>query len=247
MNLPYVGSEVIGAALSLDKLKLKELCRFRHLPTLPFYSFSKVNWHKNKENILRVIHKIFKEQCPIFVKPSNSTCSMGVSKVNDRINLQVAIGLACKHGDSIIVERGLINPREIEVFIVGNNKSHKCLFCGEVIVECDFQDYEAKQQDKRKLIAPAEISNIIKPKIENVALQAFRIINCTGYARVDFFIKNGGKFYINEVTANPAFNKTKKYLESMGRPELFSKLLDELIQLPIEKWYNKQEFLNSYS
>lgn len=246
INLPYVGSEVIGAAISMDKLKMKELFKFHQLPILPFYSFPKTNWHKNKENALRFINRTFEEQYPIFVKPSNSTCSIGVSKVNKWADLQPSVELACKYGDQIIIEKGLIKLREIEVFIIGNPNLLRCLFCGEVIVEHGFQDYEIKHQNKRKLINPVKINDVIKSKIEDVAFQAFQIINCTGYARVDFFLENNNKPYINEVTANPAFNKTKKYLESADRPKLFSELLDELIQLAIAKWNNKQEFLGSY-
>jgi len=214
---------------------------------LPFYTFTKTSWDKNKINILKSMDRTFKSHYPLFIKPCNSTCSIGVSKANKRPDIRSSVKYAFKYGEQIIVEKGLNNLREIEVFIVANsNNLLRCLFCGEVIVENMFQDYKAKHLDERKLIIPTNINDALLSKIKNFAFQAFQAINCVGYARIDFFIEDNYKPYINEVTANPAFNKTKKYFESMGKPELFNELLDELIRLAITKWYNKQEFLEFY-
>ncbi|AKM79558.1 MAG: D-alanine-D-alanine ligase [Candidatus Beckwithbacteria bacterium GW2011_GWB1_47_15] len=234
-GLPYVGTGVFGSALCIDKVKLKEILQFHNLPVAPFY------WFRTTDKLDTKLVNNF----PLFVKPARLGGSIGISRVNNNDELQIAVRLASQYDNKIIVENGLDDIREIEVLVVGNN-SPRCFIIGEAITNNKFQDYEAKSQEQRQLVAPAKLSTKIKNRIKRAAIKAYQVSNCAGYARVDIFLrKEGDKFWVGEITTKPSFNKTESYLKAAGRLDEYQGLINQLIQLAVEMWQKKQRLKTS--
>ena len=218
-----------------DKVKLKEILQFQNLPVAPFY------WFRTTDKLDTKLVNNF----PLFVKPARLGGSIGISRVNNNDELQIAVRLASQYDNKIIVENGLDDIREIEVLVVGNN-SPRCFIIGEAITNNKFQDYEAKSQEQRQLVAPAKLSTKIKNRIKRAAIKAYQVSNCAGYARVDIFLrKEGDKFWVGEITTKPSFNKTESYLKAAGRLDEYQGLINQLIQLAVEMWQKKQRLKTS--
>ena len=153
----------------------------------------------------------------------------------------MAINEAAKYDRKILIEKA-ISGREIEVSVLGND-SPKASLPGEIVPCNEFYDYSAKYiDDKSGLNIPAELSDEIREKIRENAVTAYKAADCAGMARVDFFLeRNTNKIYLNEINTIPGFTSISMYPKLWEATGLsYSSLLDELIELAMERFNDKQ-------
>jgi D-alanine-D-alanine ligase len=237
-GLPFVGAGVLGSAIAMDKDVAKKLLQAAKIPVVPWVSIRRDEWERN-ENI--ITHQIEKEfPYPLFVKPATLGSSVGMSKVHSRQELAPALNLASEFAMKILVERA-VNAREIEVSVLGNHDPQASV-PGEIVPHREFYDYAAKYlEEGTRLLIPADLKPVQVKKFQHLAVLAFRALELSGMARVDFFLgKEGGKTYLNEVNTIPGFTSISMYpklWEASGIP--FAQLIDRLIELALEQHAEK--------
>jgi len=238
-NVPYVGCGVLGAALGMDKEKMKMIFRAAALPIVDFMACRRYEWERSPDMILDAIERRFSYPC--FVKPANSGSSIGVSKAYSRNELEAVMQIAAEYDSKIIIERA-INCRELECSVLGNDEPGASVV-GEVIVNSEFYDYQAKYMNQDSYtVVPADIPQKIAEEIRYLAIQAFLALDLSGLARVDFFLeKETNQIYINEVNTLPSFTPQCMYPKLCEASGLsYPHLLDRLIELAMERHANRQ-------
>ena len=245
-NIPYVGAGVAASAISMDKDLMKTIFQQRGLPILKWMTIRRKEWQKDKEKILSSIENGF--EYPLFVKPTNLGSSVGITKVHEKEELEGAIDLASSYDRKILIEEGLEEVREIECGILGNDEPRASVV-GEVRPAGEFYDYDSKYIDGgTQLIVPAELPDDVSKKVQDIALLAFKAVDAVGMARVDFFVsKKENKIYLNEINTIPGFTSVSMYPRlwmASGVP--YSDLIDQLIQLALERYQDKNQNKISY-
>ncbi len=237
-GLPFVGAGVLGSAIGMDKDVSKRLLQVAKIPVVPWITVQRNDWERDPDEIRKAVEKKFKY--PVFVKPAALGSSVGMTKVHSRAELAPALTLAAEFAMKILVECA-VAAREIEVSVLGNHDPQASI-PGEIVPHREFYDYAAKYlEEGTKLVIPAELAPAQVRKIQKLAVRAFRTLELSGMARVDFFLeKKGGKLYLNEVNTIPGFTSISMYpklWEASGIP--FRELIDKLIELAIEQHAEK--------
>ncbi|GMA60910.1 D-alanine--D-alanine ligase [Alicyclobacillus fastidiosus] len=245
MDVAYVGAGILASAVGLDKIVMKQVFGSVGLPQVRYVGCTRKTWKTRPHEIIDEIERTFGYPC--FVKPANLGSSVGITKAKSRTELERAMELAAQYDRKIIVEEGL-DVREVEVAVLGNDTPQVSV-AGEIVPSNEFYDYKAKYVGgTSKLIIPAELTDEQRNAIATYATQAFQAIDCSGLARVDFFIeKSSGKVIINEINTMPGFTRYSMYpklWEASGMS--YSKLLDTLIQLALERNNEKRELTRSF-
>ena len=238
LNLPYVGNGVLASSAGMDKVVMKQLFGVAGLKQVPFVHFIRHEWENNHEAILDRCENELKY--PMFVKPANLGSSVGISKASNREELANSIQLAWKYDRKIVVEEG-IEAREIEMAVLGNNDP-KVSVPGEIKPTTEFYDYDSKYKDgSTTLIIPAEVSPEVEENMREMAIAAFKILDCSGLVRADFFVKDQ-EIYINEVNTMPGFTPVSMYpLLWQNTGVSYPELIDTLIELAISRHEEKQQ------
>ncbi len=242
-GIPYVGCGVLASACGMDKVFMKTLFRDAGLPVCRYTWFLRHQWETEPESMVR---KVVRELgFPCFVKPANLGSSVGVSRAGNRRELRAAIDLAAKYDRKIIVEEGL-DAREIECAVMGNNEPIASL-PGEYLIHdasASFLDYEEKYigTGHNEFVVPARLNRSQIAAIQRHAITAFKSVDGSGLARVDFFLrKDTGELVINELNTMPGLTDVSgfpKMWEASGVS--FSKVLDQLVELAIERRRDKE-------
>ena len=239
IDIPYGGSGVTGAALTMDKILAKAVCEKAGLPQGPYVALTKQEFEEREHLLLAEIEK--KLRYPMFVKPSNMGSSVGITKVRTGEELKKAIDIAGKYDHRILVEEG-IDCRELETAVLGN-RDPQVSGVGEIIPSAEFYDYKAKYFDggQSKLCIPADISGEKAEQIRSTAAKAYSLLDCCGYARADFFLdKSTGKILLNEINSIPGFTKFSMFpllWEEEGIA--YSDLIERIIGLGYERHHAK--------
>ena len=248
-NVPYVGCNVLGAALGMDKEKMKMVFSSVGLPVGPYLVYRRNRWERDSETILNTIEQEL--GYPNFVKPVNLGSSVGINKAHNRSELEHAMHIAAEYDRKIIIERG-IDCRELECGVLGNDEPIASVV-GEIIPSNEFYDYNAKYIDnKSQIVIPADLPQTIAEEVRRQAVQAFLALDLSGLARVDFFLEKGsekgsGKVYINEVNTLPGFTQISMYPKLWSASGIaYSDLLDRLIELAIERHADGQRNRTSH-
>lgn len=244
-GVPYVGCGVLASATGMDKVTMKHLFLQAGLTIIEWEWFLRASWEENPDAVLRRIARSL--GFPVFVKPANLGSSVGVSKAANKAELVKAVNDAARYDRKIVVERA-IDGREIEVSVLGNDHPIASL-PGEVITSHEFYDYDDKYIDNSsRTEVPARLPMKTIDKIQRDAIAAFRAIDGSGLARVDFFVERAtGRVIINEINTMPGFTSISMYpklWEASGIPS--SELIDRLIELAIERHREKARNLTSY-
>jgi D-alanine-D-alanine ligase len=228
-DLPYVGANVLGSAVSMDKDVMKRVCRDQGLPV--------VDWLVLERDGQTDINLPF----PVFVKPANLGSSVGISKAHNLEELRAALQTAAEFDRKIVVERG-IEGREFECAVLGNEHPAASVPC-EILPSREFYDYEDKYElnlartELPPNLAPAEIA-----EMRRLAVECFKAVGCEGMGRVDFLREEAtGKIFINEINTIPGFTSISMYpkmWEYTGIP--YSQLIDRLIELAMERHEQKK-------
>ena len=226
---PYVGADVYGSAICMDKDVTKRLLGERGIPVARYRML------RRKEE-LTYEDAVQELGDTLFVKPCREGSSLGVSKVRTDGEYSEALRKAFAADRKVMVEEA-ISGREIECSVLGNDSPEAASVLGEIAPSHEFYSYEAKyvDEDGADLIVPAEIDLEVSRNIRQTAVEAFQITECRGMARIDFFLNNDNSFILNEINTLPGFTNISMYpklWEASGL--LYPELLDRLIGLALE-------------
>jgi D-alanine-D-alanine ligase len=231
----------LGSAVGMDKDVMKRLLRDAQLPIVEYWSVRKSELDSSVQANINAL------PYPVFVKPANLGSSVGISKVHTPEELPGALQMAAEYDRKIVVERG-VDAREIELSVLGNDEPIASV-AGEIIPSREFYDYEAKYVDEdSRLLIPAPLNDTHVKEAQQLAIAAFKVLECSGMARVDLFLERPtGKFYVNEINTLPGFTTISMYpklWEASGIP--YTQLIDRLITLAIERHAEKDELRTKY-
>ena len=230
MGIPFVGASVLGSSVGMDKILMKTVFKECGLPVVKFVGFYAYEWESKKGEIReRILDAI---GIPCFVKAANLGSSVSITKVKLEDGLDKAVDFACNFSHRIMVEEAVLNPREIEVSVLGNENPIASL-PGEIIPHREFYDYIAKYMEQGTgLIAPAKLEKETVMKFQEYAIKAYKAIDCEGMGRVDFLMDGDTRdISISEINTIPGFTQISMYpklweVSGIKYPELISKLID---------------------
>lgn len=246
LKKPYVGCKVLSSSICMDKAYAKIIFERAGINQAKYVYIKKENENyiyvdnnfSEENSTLEKIANIVEEKLsyPVFVKPSNSGSSVGIKKAHNKEELINSIKYAGEFDRKILIEEN-INGREVECAVLGN-KDAKASCVGEILPAEDFYTFDAKYKNaESRIVMPAEIPENISEEIRSMAVKAFKVADCTGLSRVDFFIENDtNRVIINEINTLPGFTQISMYpklWEKMGVG--YSDLLDKLIELALQK------------
>lgn len=231
-NIPYIGPGVLGSAICMDKEVSKRLLQTAKIPVARFLTIERAE--KQKISFASIVKKL---GLPFFVKPANTGSSVGISKVRNKKQFQIALDLAWQYDHKILLEQ-YIKGREIECSVLGNNEPQASI-PGEIVTKHDFYSYEAKYIDPNgaALIIPAKFPKAVAQKIQTLAKRAFKALSCEGMARVDFFVTPTHRVVVNELNTIPGFTQISMYPKLWIASGLsYSSLLDQLVEFALERF-----------
>lgn len=237
MQVPFVGSGVLGSAMGMDKIAMKMAFEQAGLPQVKYQALTRAQVWSNPDVFPKLCDEIESNLgYPCFVKPANLGSSVGISKARSRQELENALDNAASYDRRLIVEAGVV-AREVECAVLGNDQPQASIV-GEITYSSDFYDYETKYTaGQADLLIPAQIPDAISRQIQARALQAFAAVDAAGLARVDFFyVEATGEVLINEINTLPGFTATSMYPQLWANSGIpFPELVDRLVQLAMER------------
>lgn len=245
-GIPYVGCGILASSVGMDKVYTKIIFDKANIKQAKYeyikkdkekYIYINKNFDEENLTIEEICTKVEENlKYPVFVKPSNSGSSVGITKANNTQELSKAIEYAGKYDKKILIEQGLIG-KEVECAVLGNEEViSSCV--GEIKPAEEFYSFDAKYKNSEsKTLMPADLSKEMSNEIRRLAIKAFKAIDGKGLSRVDFFAnETTEEIYINEINTLPGFTQISMYpklFETVGIP--YSELLDKLITLALEK------------
>jgi D-alanine-D-alanine ligase len=244
-DIPYVGAGVLGSAAGMDKDAMKKLFVAAGLPIVKHVTVLRSEWELDPKKVRKQIEG--KLKYPVFVKPANLGSSVGISKVRERGELGAAMDEASVYDRKIVVEEGVggnkHKAREFECAVLGNDQPRASVV-GEIVPGAEFYSYNAKYIDQgSEPLIPAPIPKKLAKDVQRMAIRAFQAVDCSGLARVDFLMDpKAGKVYLNEINTMPGFTSISMYPKMWEASGLkYSDLIDELIQLALERYGEKKK------
>ncbi|GAA5417527.1 D-alanine--D-alanine ligase A [Paraliobacillus ryukyuensis] len=240
-NLPFVGTDVLGSAVSMDKDYAKRLLHGAGIAVANGMTF-----RKSKQNEIDFVKVKEALGLPMFIKPANQGSSVGVSKVRNEEEFYQGMKDAFQYDQKVLVEEAIVG-REIECAVLGNEDPIASL-PGEVLPQTDFYSYESKYIDETgaELAAPADLSDELTKKVQQAAVEVFQTLDCEGMARVDFFLQENGELVVNEVNTLPGFTKISMYPRLWGISGIpYAELIDRLITLAVERHERNNQLKNT--
>jgi D-alanine-D-alanine ligase len=249
LGVPYVGGGVLASSCGMDKSVMKALFREAGLPICKYLWFLRGDWERSRDAVIREIEQQL--GYPSFVKPANLGSSVGVSRAADIESLAAAIDLAVKYDRKIIVEEAL-EMREIECAVIGNDDPIASL-PGEYVIRDEdkrFLDYTEKYEGtgNNEFVVPAPISNELSDIIRQMAVKSFKAIDCSGLARVDFFLrKDDGSLLVNEINTIPGLTDASgfpKMWAATGKP--LREVIDDLIGMAFDRFEDRARNRTSF-
>ncbi|MDR2742797.1 MAG: D-alanine--D-alanine ligase [Treponema sp.] len=249
-DIPFVGAGVLGSAAGMDKDVMKRLLRDGGVPIGAFISLRS---HEAVPGFGRIVKEL---GLPFFVKPANMGSSVGVSKVHDEGEYMAAVRDAFVYDRKIILEE-FIKGREIECAVLGNEEP-KASIPGEVISSHEFYSYDAKYLDENgaALEIPARLPPETVREIQGLAIKTFKVLECEGLGRVDFFLREAGpgidgksrgscSILVNEINTMPGFTRISMYPKLWGASGIsYTDLIDSLITLAVKR-YDREKRLKT--
>lgn len=242
----YVGAGVAGSSVGMDKGIFKDVMIAN---TIPIVDTLVVSRNEIRKDLMAIVEKAEKIGAyPLFTKPANLGSSVGVTKCNNRSDLQEGLMEAASFDRRVLIQKGITNAREIEVSVLGNDEPIASV-CGEVLPSREFYSYESKYIDGTSgLIIPAQLPEEVSDWIRDYAVRAYKAIDGAGMARVDFFVeKDTNKIYLNELNTIPGFTKISMYPKLWEASGLsYAALVDRLIELALERKADRDHTSHTY-
>ena len=237
LNVPYVGSGVLSSAMAMDKEISKKMFLFHGLPVVPFHTVLQEHEMPSYEEAVQIC-----QSSDLFIKPAALGSSVGVSKVTHALEYKEKIKHAFRYGQKVLIEQA-IQGHEVECAVLGH-RSPIASGVGEVVLENDgFYSYEAKYLDggQAQILLQARLDHIMTETVKKIALQAFQILECSGMARVDFFVR-GHEVFLNEVNTIPGFTPISLYPQLWAHAGISpQELVQRLIHHGMERFQDKQK------
>ena len=242
LRIPYVGCKVLASSVCMDKVYTKYVLNQAKINMAKFVYIKNENIYVDddleeielqNDEIINMVEK--KLGFPVFVKPSNSGSSVGVTKANNGAELIKAIQTAIMYDKKVLIEEAIVG-KEVECAVLGNDKVLASTV-GEILSAEDFYTYDAKYKNSEsKTVIPADIPKEVIDEIKRIAIKAFKTVDGSGLARVDFFVQNEtNKIYLNEINTMPGFTSISMYPKLWEHEGLsYSELLDQLIKLALD-------------
>jgi D-alanine-D-alanine ligase len=231
----YVGAGVVGSSVGMDKGVFKDVMAANNIPVVDTLVVLRTEINGDMLAVVKKAETL--GEYPLFTKPANLGSSVGVTKCNNRSDLQEGLMEAASFDRRILIQKGVRNVREIEVSVLGNENPLASI-PGEILPSREFYSYESKYIDGTSgYEIPARLPDETLEMIRDYAVRAYKAIDCAGMARVDFFVeKDTNKVYLNELNSLPGFTKISMYpklWEASGMS--YSELVDRLIELAVER------------
>jgi D-alanine-D-alanine ligase len=245
-DVAYVGAGVLGSSVGMDKAVFRDVMVANRIPVVETVLVLRAEIENDMASVVARAEVV--ADYPLFTKPANLGSSVGVTKCNNRSDLQEGLMEAAAFDRRILVQKAVRNAREIEVSVLGNEDPVASV-CGEVLPSREFYSYESKYIDGTSgLVIPAALPEETSACIRRYAVQAFKAIDCAGMARVDFFVeKDTDRVYLNELNSIPGFTKISMYpklWEASGLP--YPRLVDRLIELAMERKADRDRTSHMY-
>lgn len=237
MDIPYAGCGVLASSVGMDKILMKDVYKANGIPIVNYYWFYRTAWKDDKDAVVKDIEE--KLTYPVFVKPANLGSSIGINIAKDQEGLIEAIEVAINYDRKIIIEQAVENPREINCAVLGYDRELTTSLCEEPLGWKDvltFEDKYVKSNAKggkssgERRIIPADITDELRIKVEELAKEAFLCIDAKGTARIDFLVDKDENVFVNEINTIPG--SFGFYLWE-GKDVSFEKLIDELIKIAL--------------
>jgi D-alanine-D-alanine ligase len=227
----YVGAGVLGSSVGMDKGLFTDIMVANGIRIVPTLVVLRSEIEADMQSILERAEAL--SPYPLFTKPANLGSSVGVTKCNNRSDLQEGLIEAASYDRRVLVQHGVTGAREIEISVLGNEEPQASV-PGEVLPSREFYSYESKYVDGTSgLVIPAQLPDEVAAEVRSLALRAYKAIDCSGMARVDFFVeKETQRVYLNELNTIPGFTRISMYpklWEASGLP--YPQLVDRLIEL----------------
>lgn len=239
----YVGAGVLGSAVQMDKDVTKRLLAAAGLPVVPGVVVRAGDAERNGgAGIVRELG------LPLFVKPADLGSSVGITKVKRAEDLAPAVAHALRFTRKVLVEKA-VDAREIEVAVLGGARPEASV-PGEIVPSREWYDYAAKYvDDGTELLVPAPLPEAIAAEARRLALEAFRVVEGEGLARVDFFLdRTTQRLFVNEVNSLPGFTEVSMFPRLwMATGLTYPALIDRLIELALERARARTALETSYS
>ena len=239
LNIPYVGNGVLASSAGMDKVIMKNIFAQAGLTQVGYSSYLRSEYTGKEEAVCDEVEKEIGYPC--FVKPANLGSSVGISKADNREELLAAFAEAFQFDRKVIIEEG-VKAREVELGVIGNDYPEVSV-AGEIIPKKDFYDYKAKYEDgDTALVIPAEIKEEEYANLKEMAVKAYKALDCSGLVRADFFLTADGKAYINEVNTMPGFTPFSMFPLLWKHTGVdYPELIEKLIQLALDRHAEKQK------
>ncbi len=244
LDLPMVGTGVLGSALSMNKIVAKRVMEAAKLPVAKYMAF-----HFSERSQIKFAEVKKKLGLPFMVKAANLGSSVGVNKVKKQADFEKAIEDAFKYDDELIIEE-FIKAREIECAILGNNPPQASM-PGEIVIskKYEFYTFDAKYVDPTavRIDVPAKLTKAVAEKIKSLSVKAFQVLRCEDFARVDLFLA-GSKVYVNEINTIPGFTNSSMYpMMWKERGIEFNELISTLISIAQERYEKGKRIERSFN
>ncbi|MBR2787006.1 MAG: D-alanine--D-alanine ligase [Clostridia bacterium] len=259
LNIPYIGCDILSASIGMDKIMMRRVLKEVGIPSLDYIAFYSCDYIKDEDTYIRQVEE--KLRYPVIVKAGNLGSSVGIKKAKDRTSLIEAIEYSMQFSDRIMIENAITNLKEVNCSVLGDVSNAKASECEEPIGSDEILSYTDKYMTggktkagvsgsakqgmaslKRKL--PAEIDAKMKEKIQELAVQTFKVLGCNGVSRIDFLVDNNtNDVYVNEINTIPG--ALSYYLwEATGKS--FSNEIDELVQIALKRKRERDNLVFSY-
>jgi D-alanine-D-alanine ligase len=235
MQVPFVGSGVLGSAVGMDKLAMKAAFAAAGLPQVPYQGVDAAEL-EGPGVPLKLLERLEHQLgYPCFIKPANLGSSVGISKAIDRPSLLAGLREAARHDHRLVVEQG-VKARELECAVLGKRQLRASVV-GEIRFDADWYDYTTKYSEGLShTLIPAPVAEPVSQRARGMAIEACRAVAAEGLARVDFFYDEpSGDLWLNEINTLPGFTSQSMYPMLWEATELpLEGLVHELVQLARE-------------
>lgn len=251
-NVPLVGCDVMASAVTMDKYVMKTVLKDNDIPVLDCVTLHVKEYQTDTEAAYRKVEN--KISYPVIVKPVNLGSSVGIKVAKNREALVEALEYAYEFSQKVLIEKAIINLREINCSVLGDYESAQASECEEPIANDEILSYEDKyvagnkngsegmRTAKREL--PANLTHELRDKIRTLAVKTFQVLDCNGVSRIDFIIdKDDNNVYVNEI--NPIPGSLAFYLwEALGKS--YTELLDDMVKLALKREREEKNLMTSF-
>ena len=248
-NIPYASSGVLGSAIGMDKIAMKQILRGAGFPVLDFVWFTREQLKKERQAVIERVEKEIKY--PAFIKPAALGSSIGVSRAKNREELERALDVAASYDRRILVEVGVVHPVEINCAAVGYGEDVRASVCEMPVPSSNdtFLDFwqkylrnaSTKGEDSRGMkslsrVVPAPIGDELTGRIQTMTCDIFKLLDCCGTVRVDFLLDQNDMLFVNEPNTIPgslAFYLWKA--SGLDFPKLIEKMVEDALRAHADK------------